>query len=47
MRLTKKIETVKKIEELTKIYTLEGMTLSGAKAKALNVVTKLLLQGKI
>ena len=47
MRVTQKINTIKKIEELTKIYVLEGMSQVYANKKAVTVVTSLLLKGKI
>jgi len=47
MRITQKINTVKKIEELTNMYVLEGMSQANANKKAVTVVTSLLLKGKI
>jgi len=47
MRVSQKITIIKKIEELTQDYKAQGVAHSVATKKATNVVTKLLLQGKI
>ena len=47
MRITKQITLMKKIEELTNLYILEGMSQVNAGKKALTKATSLLLKGKI